>query len=88
VATREVRINNPSGLHARPATKFAEAARRFRCRVVVHKGNERVDGKNIMEMLLLAAPAGTVLRLEVEGEDADDCLEQLTAVLRTPSQDA
>lgn len=86
--TRNVEIHNPSGLHARPATKFAEAARRFHSRVTVHKGNEKVDGKNIMEMLLLAAPAGTVLRLEVEGEDAEVCLEQLTAVLQAPSQDA
>ena len=86
--TRDVEIVNPSGLHARPATKFAEVARRFRCRVTVHKGNEKVDGKNIMEMLLLAAPAGTVLRLETDGEDAEDCLERLTILLREDTQDA
>jgi len=81
VATREVKIVNRLGLHARPAMQFVETANRFLCHVTVHKGNQKVSGKSLMEMMMLAATAGTVLRLEAEGEDAVKCLEALARLV-------
>lgn len=75
---REVEIINRLGMHARPAMQFVETAQRYRCNVTVHKGHQKVNGKSIMEMMMLAAVPGTVLCLEGEGEDADACLEALT----------
>jgi len=81
VATREVKIVNRLGLHARPAMQFVETANRFLCHVLVHKGEQKVSGKSLMEMMMLAATRGTVLRLEAEGEDAEKCLEALARLI-------
>ena len=81
VATREVEIVNRLGMHARPAMQFVETAKRFACEVTVHAGDQKVNGKSIMEMMILAAVPGTVLRLEGDGDDADACLDALEALV-------
>jgi phosphocarrier protein HPr len=68
-------------MHARPAMAFAETALRFRSRVTVYKGDQKIDGKSIMEMMLLAAMPGTKLRLEATGDDAEACLDALAALV-------
>jgi len=82
VPAREVEIVNRQGLHARPATQFVETANRFRCPVTVHKADTKVNGKSIMEMMLLEATRGTVLTLEAEGGDAGPCLDALEQLIR------
>lgn len=77
-----VSIANRLGLHARPATAFAQAAGRFRAAVKVRRcdGEEWVDGKSIMQLLMLAATAGTELEIAAEGDDgaaAAKALEEL-----------
>jgi len=82
VALQEVQIANRQGLHARPATQFVEAANRFASRVTVFKDNQKVNGKSVMEMMLLDAEQGTVLRIETEGADAAACLAVLVDVVK------
>jgi phosphocarrier protein HPr len=77
VPIRDVEIVNRQGLHARPATQFVETANRFPCRVTVHKDETKVNGKSVMEMMLLDAERGTTLRIEAEGADAEACLDAL-----------
>lgn len=81
MATREVEIINRLGIHMRPAMQFVETASRFRSRVAVRKGDQAVDGKSIYELLGLFAPQGTRLSLEVEGADAEECIEALAALV-------
>ena len=78
---REVQIVNPLGLHMRPAAKFVETANRYRARVTVRKGDQKVNGKSITEMMLLEALPGTTLVLEGNGEDAGACLDALAEVI-------
>jgi len=82
VLVREVEIINRLGLHARPAMLFVETANRFRSRVTVYNSQKKVNGKSIMEMMLLEAYRGTVLRLEAEGDDAEECLGALVECVR------
>lgn len=82
VPTREVEIINRLGMHARPAMQFVETANRYRCSITVHKGEDKVNGKSIMEMMMLAAMPGTRLRLEGEGDDAEACLDALAELVR------
>jgi phosphocarrier protein len=82
VASQEVQIVNRQGLHARPATQFVEAANRFLSRVTVLKNDKRVNGKSVMEMMLLDAEQGTTLRIEAEGEDAEECLLALVDAVK------
>ena len=87
VPTREVKIVNPLGLHMRPAARFVETANRFRCTVTVFKGDQTVNGKSIMEMMLLEAMPGTMLRLESDGQDAETCLQALAEVVANFDKD-
>ena len=82
MASRAVQIINRQGLHARPATQFVETANRFSSRVAVYKDNQKVNGKSIMEMMLLDAERGAVLRIETQGADAEPCLEALVRVVK------
>lgn len=74
-------IINRMGMHARPASQFVQTANRFRSHVTVEAGNQKVNGKSVMEMMMLAAMPGTVLRLDASGEDADACLEALVGLV-------
>ena len=67
-----VRIVNEMGLHARPASLFIELANRFSCDVALHKGDQQVDGKSILQLLALSAEAGTTLVLDTRGVDAEE----------------
>jgi len=81
VATRNVIIANPQGLHARPADLFSRLANRFESNIKVIKDKQRVDGKSILDMLMLAAVEGTTLTIEAMGTDADEAVEALARLL-------
>jgi phosphocarrier protein len=72
-----VRISNQLGLHARPAMAFVDTANGFECDVKVRKGAQTVDGKSIMQMMMLAATQGTELEIEADGSDAAAALMAL-----------
>jgi phosphocarrier protein HPr len=68
-----VTIVNRLGLHARPAMSFVDAASAFKSKVTVRRGDQEVDGKSIMHMMMLAATRGTELEITAEGPDAGAC---------------
>ena len=74
---RLVTIQNKLGLHARPAMQFVDVANQFQSGVKVWKGDQAVDGKSIMQMMMLAATAGTPLKIVAEGDDAQNALDAL-----------
>lgn len=74
---RDVVISNKLGLHARPAMQFVDVANMFKSAVKVCKSDQCVDGKSIMQMMMLAAVAGTPLKIVAEGEDAAPALDAL-----------
>ncbi len=80
-AVRTVTIINRQGLHVRPADMFVKRAIGFQSKIEVVKGNERVDGKSILAILMLAADAGTELRLEATGPDAEAALDALVELV-------
>ena len=80
-AESTVTIVNRLGLHARPAMTFVDAAQAFGCDIRVHKGDFNVDGKSIMEMMMLAATQGTKLQIVCEGAEADACVKALAKLV-------
>ncbi len=76
-ATQRVTIRNHLGLHARPATLFADTAAAYRSAVRVSREGETVDGKSIMHIMMLAAIKGTELEITAEGDDAEACVAAL-----------
>jgi phosphocarrier protein len=81
--TRTVVVNNPQGLHARPAEEFVKMASRYQARIEVIKDGQRVDGKSILNILTLAAVQGTRLCLEATGPDAAGALDALAKLFES-----
>lgn len=75
--SREVVVTNAQGLHARPADLLAREARRWQSRIELVVDAHRVDGKSILDVLTLAAEAGTRVVIEATGPDARDALDAL-----------
>ncbi len=81
-------IANPQGLHLRPAMAFARLAQQFEAAVKVVKGDHCVNGKSLIDLMLLAAEQGTELIVEVDGADARKALPALTEILAAPSPES
>ncbi|HYR57485.1 MAG TPA: HPr family phosphocarrier protein [Chthoniobacteraceae bacterium] len=79
--TRELTIVNRLGLHARPSAMFVKTAGKFRAEIWVEKDGERVNGKSIMGLMMLAAGQGSKLLVTAEGADADKALSELEAII-------
>ena len=80
--TREMVVTNKLGMHARPAAMFVKTANRFDCEVFVEKDGEKVNGKSIMGLMMLAAGPGSKLHVWAEGEDAARAVAELDALLQ------
>ncbi|MGW2372812.1 MULTISPECIES: HPr family phosphocarrier protein [Kitasatospora] len=78
----QVAIGSRSGLHARPASQFVQAAARQPVKVTVGRpGQPSVDARSLLSVLALAARAGEVLELSAEGEQAREAVAALAEVL-------
>src|SRR6476620_4607596 len=86
IASCEVVVPNPQGFHARPASAFVKAAMKYRCSIHVVKESrphEKVDGKQVIELLLLSAPQGTRLTIHAQGDDAEEALAALKQLIQS-----
>ena len=79
---RELIIINKLGIHARPAAMFVRVANQFACDVFVEKDGERINGKSIMGLMMLAAGPGSKLVLHAEGDDAAKAVHELEALIK------
>lgn len=78
---RSVTLVNAQGLHARPISKLVEIAKRHQASVVVRCGSQKANARRMLEMLALAAPTGSVLDFEADGDDAEALLTELEQVI-------
>ena len=78
---KKVKILNAQGLHARPASAFVKMANGFESDITVKKDSEKVDGKSIMGLLMLAASQGSVVEIEASGPDAEQAVAALEKFL-------
>ncbi|MDX1583396.1 MAG: HPr family phosphocarrier protein [Thermoanaerobaculia bacterium] len=78
--TKEIEVQNKLGLHARAAAKLVHTAARFSSDVKVKKGEEEVDAKSILGVLLLAAPKGSTVVVTADGADEEDAVRSIEAL--------
>ena len=79
--TKDFMVANKLGIHARPAAMFVKTANRFACDIFVEKDGEKVNGKSIMGLMMLAAGQGTRLILSAEGTDAEKAMQELELLI-------
>lgn len=77
----ETEIVNKLGLHARASAKLTQLAGRYPCEVWLEKGGRRVNAKSIMGVMMLAAGKGSRVTVETEGEQADEALQAIVALI-------
>ena len=80
--TKDLLVSNKLGIHARPAAMFVKTANRFNCDIFVEKDGERVNGKSIMGLMMLAAGPGSKLTVHAQGQDASQALTEIETLLK------
>ncbi|MCH5285298.1 MAG: HPr family phosphocarrier protein [Akkermansiaceae bacterium] len=75
--TKKIAVLNKLGIHARPAAQFVRVASRFQADVTVEKDSERVDGKSIMGLMMLAVGCGAEITVTTDGADEAEAMAAL-----------
>jgi phosphocarrier protein len=79
--TKDFLVSNKLGIHARPAAMFVKTANRFSCDIFVEKDGEKVNGKSIMGLMMLAAGPGSKLTVYAAGHDAPQALAEIQTLI-------
>ena len=80
--TKELLVSNKLGIHARPAAMFVKVANRFTCDIFVEKDGEKVNGKSIMGLMMLAAGPGSKFTVHAQGPDASQAIAEIEALIK------
>ena len=81
---KEYRITNENGIHARPAGRIVQAARKYSARITIlmPETGKQADAAKLFEVMGLGAKKGDTISLTADGEDEAEAMEALLAVLR------
>jgi|TARA_Y100001934_G_C12290597_1_gene744626 phosphocarrier protein HPr len=83
----ELEVSNQLGVHARPAAMIVRIANKYEGEVWLEKDGERVNGKSIMGIMMLAAAKGTKLTIHADCKDTESLKEEMTTLFRNNFQD-
>ena len=78
---RRVTVVNSHGIHARPAAEIVKTAARFASNIILVRDDLEVNGKSIMGVMMLAAECGAELVIRADGNDAEQAVEALAALI-------
>ena len=77
----EIEIINKLGLHARASAKLSQLAAQFPCEIFLSRNGRQINAKSIMGVMMLAAGIGSTVTLETVGDQADEAMQALTALI-------
>ncbi|RYD43525.1 MAG: HPr family phosphocarrier protein, partial [Sphingomonadales bacterium] len=83
VVEQAVTLSLPHGIHARPAARIGEVARRFEAEVHLLKGDKRGDARSTVALLALGTAVGDEIVVQARGGDAEAALAAIVALLAT-----
>jgi phosphocarrier protein len=83
VISRDLRIVNQRGLHARASAKFVQVAGAYQANVEVEKDGVKVGGTSIMGLMMLAASPGCCIRVTASGPEAGAAMAALEHLIAT-----
>lgn len=83
MVSKQVTILNATGLHARPASMFVQTAGRYRAKIDVIKDSMRLNAKSIMGIMSGSIAQGCTITIEADGEDEQEALDALTALVES-----
>lgn len=77
----QLTLLNSMGLHARAAAAFVKAVKDLKVEVAVRWEGQTANGRSVLDLLTLGAPQGSVLDVQIQGEDAEEALSTLTRLV-------
>ena len=80
---KEIKIRNKTGLHARPAAVVVRKANEYHADIFIEKGEDRINAKSIMGVMMLAAAEGSILKIIADGEDEQIAVEKISKLLES-----
>lgn len=75
-------IKNRAGIHARPAALIVQTAAKFKSKIFLQKGEDRINAKSIMGIITLGAGYDSEIRIIAEGEDEQEAVETLDKLIQ------
>ncbi len=78
---QEAEIINKLGLHARASAKLTQTASAYQSEVWLERNGKRVNAKSIMGVMMLAAAKGSTITIDTSGDDADEAMSALVALI-------
>jgi len=81
VKTLRLIVNNPIGIHARPAALLAQACTNLKSSVLIKCNNKEAAGNNVLQILSLGAKKGDCLTIEIEGGDEELACRQIMDII-------
>lgn len=76
-------VMNEKGLHTRPSTELVKCASTFKSQITLYYQSICVNAKSLLGILMLAASRGSKIRIEAEGDDAEDAVKTLLVLARS-----
>ena len=81
--SREFRISNKLGLHARPSAQLTQVAGKYSSEVYIERNGRRVNAKSIMGVMMLAAGPGSTVTVDAEGPDEEEAIAAIGALIES-----
>lgn len=75
-------VANEKGLHTRPSTELVKCATSFKSQVLLIYQDCTVNAKSLLGILMLAAARGAKIKIEAEGEDAEEAVKSIVRLAR------
>ncbi len=81
MVSKQIQINNPQGLHARPATLLVQKATRYKSEVTVENNGKGANAKSLIGILSLGINKGATINIIIKGTDEETALKEIVALI-------
>lgn len=79
--SKSIKIVNKLGLHTRASAKLVSTACKYTSSIKIKSGNKEANGKSIMSIMLLSAIYGSTLEINIDGDDEQAAMDELTTLI-------
>lgn len=77
MVSKKIVVNNPTGLHLKPAASFCQAALKFQSTVTFTSGNTTANAKSVLSVLGACVKCGDEIEIVCVGPDEQEALDAL-----------
>lgn len=83
MVSKTLTINNPSGLHLRPAGVLSQTAMKFKSDITIECGEKKIAAKSVLNVMAAGIKCGTEVTLICDGPDEEEAVKTLTEAIES-----